>query len=95
MLIASVQARVAFAPGPSRAVIAEHAATLLPDMAEFDVGGAYRVYRPSFTPALRTGAFADFLNSGFNTVNWFQIDGATSFNGDATEVVISIVVRLH
>ena len=103
-----------------------------PDVSEFHAGGEYRFYRPSFTLALRAGAYSDpdhqlryrsggnnlahpadrILNFRFNTVqpethygftagagvalaNWFQIDGATSFSDDATEVVISLVVRLR
>jgi long-subunit fatty acid transport protein len=103
-----------------------------PDVSEFHVGGEYRLYRPSFTLALRAGSFSDpdhqlrfrsggnnlshpadrILNFRFNTVkpvthygftagagvalaNWFQIDGATSFSDDATEVVVSLVVRLR
>ena len=103
-----------------------------PDVSEFHVGAEYRLYRPSFTLALRAGAFSDpdhqlrfrsggnnlthpadrILNFRFNTVqpethygftagagvalaNWFQIDGATSFSDDATEVVVSLVVRLR
>ena len=102
-----------------------------PDASEVHVGGEYRLYRPSFTLALRAGAYSDpdhqlrfrsggnnpthpadrILNFRFNTVkpethygftggagialaNWFQIDGATSFSDDATEAVISVVVRL-
>jgi long-subunit fatty acid transport protein len=104
----------------------------VPDISEVHVGGEYRWYRPSFTLALRAGAFSDpdhqlrfrsggnnlehpadrILNFRFNTVqpqthygftagagialaNWFQVDGATSISDDASEVVVSLVVRLR
>jgi long-subunit fatty acid transport protein len=104
----------------------------VPNTSEIHVGGEYRWYRPSFTLAVRAGAFSDpdrqlrfrsggnnlahpadrILNFRFNTVepqthygftagggvalaNWFQIDGATSFSDDASEVVVSLVVRLR
>lgn len=103
-----------------------------PDVSEVHLGAEYRWYRPSFTLAVRAGAFSDpdhqlrfrsagnnlahpadrILNFRFNTVrpqthygftagagvalaNWFQVDGATSFSDDATEVVISLVIRLQ
>jgi hypothetical protein len=33
--------------------------------------------------------------AGIALANWFQVDGATSISDDASEVVVSLVVRLR